>query len=220
MQTPAIAVTQAERELARMGRMAADNLKLSLESFYSLDHAKAEKVLETEVIVNFLNHQITAWLVRIRGLGLSAPDIQRLGKMLHTVSDMERISDHAENIAEYTLLEESGAKISPEAMDELKTVSSKAVEICDLAVTIFESRDTSRLHLIQPIEDTVDDLCKRYVENHITRLNNEVCDPRGGVVFTDMLSDLERVADHCVNIANSILGETEWDKDRNELKIH
>ena len=218
MQTPAIAVTQAHRELCRMGRMAGDNLQRSLDAFYEKDSDKAAKVLEIEDTINFLNHQITVWLVKMRGLDLSEADIERLGMMLHTVSDIERIGDHAENIAEYALMEEHDrVKLSQAAMDALHTLSEAAMAVLTLALDIFESRDESCLSKVAPLEDRVDNLSKEYVEQHIQRLKDAVCDPKSGVVFTDMVSDLERCADHATNIAYSILGETVWDARGNKL---
>ncbi|MCL2085263.1 MAG: Na/Pi cotransporter family protein, partial [Oscillospiraceae bacterium] len=199
----------AHREMCRMGEMALGNLRLALEAFYSRDSEKAAEALEVEDAINYLNHQITAWLVHIKSLDLSEPDVEKLGMMLRTVSDIERIGDHAENIAEYALLEEKyGTKFSQAAKDELHLLSENTLRSVTLALDIFESRDESRLEQIKLIEDKIDGLAEECVENHIQRLKDKVCDPRGGVVFTDMVSDLERCSDHAMNIAYSILGET------------
>ena len=207
MQMPAIAVMQAQRELDRMGKMALVNLQSALESFFEVDSAKAESVLEVEDTIDYLTDQITTWLIRIRGLKLSDTDMEKLGSMLHTVSDMERVSDHAENIAEYAILEDKyGTKISPAAVEELRRLSEVAVEAVSTALDILKTRDASRLHEIDKLEQKVDGLSVAYVENHIQRLQDEICDPRGGVLFTDMVHDLERCSDHANNIAYSILG--------------
>ena len=219
MQMPPIAVTQAQRELDRMGKMALKNLQDALDSFYTGDAIKAEAVLEAEETINFLNHQITAWLIRLRGLDISGADIEKLGMMLHTVSDIERIGDHAENIAEYALMGGSSAlKISPDAMAELKELGDFTIEAVTLALKIFGTRDESLLDGVEPLEEKIDNLADECVENHIRRLKEEVCDPRGGVIYTDMVTDLERCADHATNIAYSILGETVWDAARHELR--
>jgi phosphate:Na+ symporter len=218
MQMPSIAVTQAQRELDRMGRMALENLQLALETFFSGDTSKAENVLEVEDTLDYLNHNITTWLVRIRGLKLTDADMERLGVMLHTVSDMERIGDHAENIVEYAMFEDKyGTKISQAAIDELRELSEATIETITLALKIFKNRDTSLLHDIDRLEQRVDDMAIECVENHIQRLQDEVCDPRGGVMFTDMVTDLERCADHADNIAYSILGNQIWSVSRHKL---
>jgi phosphate:Na+ symporter len=207
MQMPTIAVTQAQRELNRMGKMALGNLQLALEAFFEGDSAKAESVLEVEDTIDYLTDQITTWLVRIRGLKLSDSDMEKLGSMLHTASDMERVSDHAENIAEYAILEAKySTNISQAAVNELRQLSESALEAVGTALDIFRTRDATRLHEIDKLEQKVDGLSIAYVENHIQRLQDEICDPRGGVLFTDMVTDLERCSDHANNIAYSILG--------------
>ncbi|MCL1951285.1 MAG: Na/Pi cotransporter family protein [Oscillospiraceae bacterium] len=208
MQTPAIAVAQAHRELCRMGEMALGNLRLALEAFYEKDAEKGAAALEVEDTLNFLNHQITAWLVRIRGLNLSAQDLEKLSLMLRTVSDIERVGDHAENIAEYAMLEGKYAtKFSAAAMEELRAMSETALQLVALALEIFEAYDEALLPQVDPLERVVDRMAKDFVETHIKRLKAGDCDPRSGVVFTDMVTDLERCADHATNIAYSILGE-------------
>jgi len=202
---PSTAITQARRELSRMGQITVDNLKMSIESLFTKNIEKAEKVLEIEKTIDFLNNEITSWLVKIRGLGLSESDIEKAGRMLHTVADIERLGDHAENIAEYTLLLDRGIKISPTALEELKTLSAESVKTVELALDIFSTTDETYLAEANRLEEQVDKLAKNCVESHIQRLKDEICDPRGGVIFTDMVIDLERCADHAINIAYSIV---------------
>ncbi|MCL1805537.1 MAG: Na/Pi cotransporter family protein [Clostridiales bacterium] len=218
MQMPAIAVTQAHRELIRMGELAMGNLKLALEAFYETDTAKATKALEMEDTIDFLNHEITTWLVRIRGLKLSEADMERLGSMLHTVSDIERIGDHAENIAEYAINKGKYSTVfSQPAVEELRILSGVALDAVKLSLEIFKSRSITRLPEMDKLEEHVDYFSVACVENHIQRLQDELCDPRGGVIFTDMVSDLERCSDHANNIAYSILGNQVWSVQRHRL---
>ena len=207
LNTPAILVPQAHREVYRMGQIAIDNLKLAVESFFDKDFEKAESVLKVEEIVNFLNQQITGWLVRIRNLKISPADMGKASMMLRIVADFERIGGHAENIAEYTQLFEKGVKISEEAIGELKELSSEAIKTIGLALDIFDKHDESRLPELNESEDRVDALAEFCIESHIQRLKDEKCDPRGGVVFTDMVIDLERCADHGINISETIFIE-------------
>ena len=218
IQMPAIAITQAQRELDRMGQLALGNLRLALEAFFTGDTTKAEAVIEAENTIDFLNHNITTWLVRIRGLKLSEADVEKLGAMFHTVSDVERLGDHAENIAEYAMLgDKYGAMISAAATEELRKLSESSLEIVELSLDILKTRDYARLPEIDKLEQKVDDLSSACVENHIQRLQAEVCDPRGGVMFTDMVTDLERCSDHANNIAYSILGNQIWNITRRNL---
>jgi len=178
---------------------------MSIESLFTKDTEKAEKVLEIEKTIDFLNNEITSWLVKIRGLGLSESDIEKAGRMLHTVADIERLGDHAENIAEYTLLLDRGIRLSPTALEELKILSAESVKTVELALDIFRTTDETYLAEANRLEEQVDELAKNCVESHIQRLKDEICDPRGGVIFSDMVIDLERCADHAINIACSIL---------------
>jgi len=218
MQMPSIAARQAHRELSRMAHITLGNLRNAVDAFFANDAEKAESVLETEETIDYLNHQITAWLVRLRGLKLNGGDIEKLGMMLRTVSDVERIGDHAENIAEYVMLRKQGdIAVSDPAMSELREMGEAAVKAVALAIEIFENHDEARLGEVDPLEHRIDDLAKRCVQNHIQRLKDEICDPLGGVLFTDMVADLERCGDHATNIAYSILGETMWDERRHKL---
>ena len=220
MQTPSIAVAQAHREVCRMGKMAADNLTLAVDAFSSKDQKKAEAVLETEETIDYLNHQITSCLVQIRGKGLSSRDIEQISMMLRTVSDIERIGDHAENIAEYAAVDLiQDLDLSAQAYEELHTLSQAVVEAVSLAQEIYENNDALRLPLIASREQSIDDLAENCIENHIDRLQNEQCDPRSGVVFTEIIIDLERCADHAMNIAFSILGESKWTSDHDEIDL-
>ncbi|MCL1793637.1 MAG: Na/Pi cotransporter family protein [Oscillospiraceae bacterium] len=205
--TPTILVPQAHREVYRMGQVAIENLKLAVGSFFEKDSEKAENVLKTEETVDFLNHQITGWLVRIRNLKISPADMEKAGMMLRIVADFERIGGHAENIAEYTLFFDKGVKISDEAIGELQKLSEEAIKTIEIAADIFDKNDEGRVTELNESEDRVDELADFCIESHIQRLKDEKCDPRGGVVFTDMVIDLERCADHGINIAQAVFIE-------------
>lgn len=162
---------------------------------------KQEKVLETENLINYLNHHITGFLVQLHAQTLSDRDIERAGMMLRVVADVERIGDHAENIAEYAMIVcDNNLNISGVAMDELRLISEKAVGVLHMAVAIYSGEQFDQLHEVSRLEEEVDDLQERYIENHIGRLKSRVCEPRAGVVFSDMVTDLERCSDHAINI--------------------
>ncbi|MCL2158450.1 MAG: Na/Pi cotransporter family protein [Oscillospiraceae bacterium] len=207
LNTPAILVPLARREVCRMGQIAIGNLKLAVDSFLGRDQEKAGTVIKVEETVNFLHSQITGWLVRIRTQKVSPADMEKAGMMLRIVADFERIGGHAENIAEYTQLYEKGVKISEEAIGELKEMSDEAINTIEIALDIFEKDDKGRLPELNESEDRVDALADFCIESHIQRLKDEKCDPRGGVVFTDMVIDLERCADHGINISETMFME-------------
>ncbi len=217
--TPAIAVTQAHREVCRMGRLAYDNYLNSIQAFFNQDLKLASEVLEVERTINFLNHEITGCLVRLRGLDLPDKDIENLSLMFSVVSDFERIGDHAENIAEYAqLLDSQHLDFSEVALSEIRTLADSSAQTVLLSLETYENREIHNISAIRELEDRTDELRDIAIEGHLQRLMTDACNPRTGVVFTDMVSDLERCADHATNIAYSLLGEPSlWDDEPDTL---
>ena len=202
---PAVALGQAHREIIRMGNIARDNLKTAIDCFFELDDDKALAVEETEDTVNYLEREIIAKLVELRTLDMSQKDLNRVYHMTLVVSDMERLSDHAENIIEYEAQVRSGkAVLSPEALTELKELAEMSLRSIDLCLSIFAAEDYDRLPDAENLEEQVDEKQDSIIQNHVKRLMNATCDPMGGVVFTDMATDLERCSDHAINIASAL----------------
>ena len=203
---PAVAIKQARLEISRMGKLARDNLQMAVDSFFTLDDSKAEEVEEVEDTVNYLNHEITDRLVKLRSLDMSDRDRKRISQMTLVVADIERISDHAENIVEYEAqVKSKKATLSPEALEELRSLAEASIRSVDLCLHIFSTEDFTQIQQAEDLEDYVDDLQKEIVTNHVTRLMDSKCNPLGGVVFTDMSSDLERCSDHAINIATALI---------------
>lgn len=207
--SPALAVSQAKHEVCRMGHITYDNLKLALDSFFEKNTSYAETVLETEKTINYFNHAITETLVSYSSLDLSPKDQHTLGMMFHVVSDIERIGDHAENIAEYTILEkQKSANMSEVGTNELRELAQAALGVYEQCLKIYETEDFASLDAASEAEENVDSLQKKFTDNHVQRLMSDHCDPLGGVVFNDMLTDLERCSDHAINIAFAITTES------------
>lgn len=205
---PALAMKQVRQEVLRMAYIARDNIRLSLDSFFEIDPDKADRVLEIEKTINYLNHEITGFLVQLHGKSLYEADIAEAGIMLRVVADIERVGDHAENIAEYTSeLKNSEADLSEEGLAELRTIAERSMQTLELSIEVYEKREFDKLGDVSELEEDVDAMQERFIENHIRRLKSEKCDPRGGVIFTDMITDLERCSDHAINIAYAINGE-------------
>ena len=199
---PAAALEQAKKEIVRMGKIAQDNLRLAVKCFFDPSDDLAETVEETEDTVNFLEHAILTKLVELRTPDMHQQDLDMVYRMTLTVSDMERLSDHAENIVEYAAQIHSGkAELTPDAMKELRNMAELSLRSVDLCLKIFESGEHSRLPEAEELEDQVDQAREELIQHHITRLMDSECDPRGGVVFDDMVNDLERCSDHAINIA-------------------
>lgn len=204
-QTPSIALSQTLKELARMGEISSDNFRRSLDAFFNRDEQRANRVLDVEKTIDYITHHITHYLIEFRGMELSENDLLIMGSLHHVVIDLERIGDLAENIAEFSLsLAERKANLTPDAQEELKTMANKTTETLRISLETFRLRDESKLPLVDKLEQEVDDMKKLYMNNHVDRLQGKSCDPQVGVVFTNMVATLERVADHANNIAFSI----------------
>jgi len=207
-QTPTLAVFNAHLEICRMGKIAHENFSLALESFFESSENKSNKVIENEKTVDFLNQNITSKLVEINNMHLSSSEADRVARMFKVLSDIERIGDHAENIAEYTLMiKEDNLNLSDFAIEELKKLSDIATEIIAAALNAYQNNDKALWSQIELLEEEIDKLSTEFTNNHVERLKAESCEPRNGIIFTDMIIDLERSADHAKSIAFSILPE-------------
>lgn len=200
-----VALRQTQREITRMGHIAADNLKRALDCFFNYSMSKAASVRSHEESVNILNHLIADAMVDLRSLDLSPENMRRVSMMTIAVTDIERLSDHAENIVEY--IEQMNAKkaeMSEAARKELLDMSQDALDAVYLALDIFEKDDYSKLDQIEILEQHVDDHEKDLINNHIERIMNSMCNPLGGVIFSDLVTDLERCSDHAINLAYAL----------------
>ncbi|MCL2365048.1 MAG: Na/Pi cotransporter family protein [Defluviitaleaceae bacterium] len=200
--TPAVAMAQAFEELKRMGTMALINLEMAIEAFLTDNEEKVTGVLEGHSSVKYLNKQITSMLMEIENVE-SAAEMKRLSTLLYIASDLERIGAHSENIVGYDVHTKKKRKprLSPEAMEELATMGNEVSQMLAATLEAFDDPSDENLQRIFDFEDRVNALDKDYTENHIQRLKNEKSDPRGGIAFVGMVSDLERCADHAKNIA-------------------
>ncbi|NLH95877.1 MAG: Na/Pi cotransporter family protein [Clostridiaceae bacterium] len=211
-QTPAIALRQVLKETWRMGNMVKENMKLALEAFFETSEQKANRVLEAEDTIDYLCDGISRYLVEFRGYDLSEKDLRIMGSLHHVLIDLERIGDYAENIAEYAMeFPENIALLSPEGRAELGSMSEKTMETLNTGLDVFYARDADRVGDVEKLEQEVDDMKKTYISNHVDRLQKKACDPRLDVLYTNMVTTLERVSDHALNIAQS-LGKEEEDE--------
>ena len=203
--SPSAALIQAQKEISRMGSIALGNLRMAIMGFFDPKESRDAQVNECEDTVNFLEHAILSKLVDLRTPDMHPKDLDQVYRMTLTVSDMERLSDHATNIIEYAQQIRSGsAALSPEAQKELRNMCQLTLESVELCLHIFEKEDYARFEEAEALEAKVDAARERLIQNHIRRLMESACDPRGGVIFCDMVTDLERCSDHAINIAAAL----------------
>ncbi len=209
--TPTVLVAQLINEVERMSKIAENAISNAVEAFLNKDQELAEKVFDDEEVTDFLNHEITGYLVKASQLELSAGDAKLIGAMYHVINDLERIGDHAENIAEFAQVRIENKKLSfsDKAVEETRKMADKVCFILKHANSIFRDSDVKKASEdIAPLEQEIDDLEKKFKKRHIKRLKNGKCSPRAGTVFVEVLSNLERVADHSTNIAYSLLEDS------------
>ena len=206
----AVALKQAQMEIARMGKFAEENLQTSIDCVLERDESKVKQVCELEAVVDYLDSQITQALINMRYHHMTEKELNRLSHMILAVSDIERISDHAENLTQYMMrLKEQKVELSPEAEKDLIEMCQAVMAATHISMEVFASDDFDRLQEAEWLENVVDDLEERCVDKHMERLLNNTCNPVCGVVFSDMITDLERCADHAVNIAFALSGRSE-----------
>lgn len=200
-----VAIAQTHREITRMGKIAMENLERAVDCFFDYDTNKAELVHIDEETVNILNHSIADAMVQLRTLALTPEDMRRVSMMTIAVTDIERISDHAENIVEYIeRMNSKKAELSEIAMNELRAMSTDTVAATYLALDIFDTEDYSKLDRLERLEQKVDDYEKTLINNHVERLMQSSCNPLSGVIFSDIVTDFERCSDHAINLAYAL----------------
>ena len=203
---PATAVVEVVKELDRMASLASENLTRAMNALVTLDEEDISEVYEVEKNINFLNHAITDYLVKINQTTLPIEDLKSLGALFHVVNDIERIGDHAENVADAAKQrKETGIVLSREAQTELGELLDMVNKLIRYAIDMFARSDESHMKEVIALEDQVDAKEKDMQKRHVMRLTRGECSPEAGMLFSDIASGLERVADHATNIAFAII---------------
>lgn len=197
-----VAMYQARLEITRQGKIARDCLQDAIDCFFDLDDHLAETVIETETTVDILTDKIMEKLIALRSMDYTPHEQSLISQMMLAASDIERISDYAENIAEYEgQYKARKAEISEAGLEDLRDLARTSLRSIDCALEIFENENFERIPDAEKLEQQVDDVYERIVNSHIHRLMKGECQPVSGVIFTDMASGLERCSDHAINVA-------------------
>ncbi len=197
-----VALAQVEAEIDRMHMLANENLHKAIEAFFSKKSDDLDNVYKNEETIDFLNHEITKYLIQLNSMELSPQDAKYVSSLFHIISDIERIGDHAENIADYARQRNEGrAHFTEDAKAELREISDMVYKIMDLAYDYFKSPEGKSFEPINSLEQAIDDKRDELEANHIKRLNRNECEPNSGMIFVEIVTDLERISDHALNIA-------------------
>ena len=202
---PATAVVEVIKEIERMGELASENLNRAMNGLITLDEEDINEVYEVEKNINFLNHAITNYLVKINQTNLPIEDLKSIGALFHVVNDIERIGDHAVNVADNARTrKEKELSFSKEAQFEMGKMMDKVNTIIRYSIEMFAEGKYEHMTAISVLEDEIDHLERELQQAHIDRLTRDECTPDAGMLYSDIVSGLERVADHAVNIAFAI----------------
>lgn len=206
LETPYVAVNQVIKETVRMGKLASENLTTAFDAFVNKDEKRMHKAYEREELINYLEREITGYMVTLSQESLSEQQSETVTSLFHVVNDIERIGDHADNIAElcqYRL--DHNLNFSDQAITELKYIYENVKYAVDTCVESLNSFDLGLAHKVIEAEAKIDELEKQLRNDHIDRLNTGICFPASGAIFLDIISNLERVGDHSNNIAQMVL---------------
>lgn len=206
--SPNTAVVEVTKELERMGHIAVENLIKAVNVLIKPEDKIIEEVYETEQQINYMNHAITDYLVKISQSTLPIDDMKNIGGLFHVVNDIERIGDHAENAADSAILsKEKNISFSKESEEELLEMLNRVIKITNYSIDMFSNNSKEHLQEILDLENGIDQMERDLQEAHVERLKKGQCRQEAGMIFSDIISGLERVADHATNIAFSILDE-------------
>ncbi|QTD41685.1 Na/Pi cotransporter family protein [Sporosarcina sp. Te-1] len=207
-QSPAVAIGQAKEEIIRMGDFAVQGLGETFEYLKTSNKKHAETAYQIEDAINNLDRKITDYLVDISAVNISPVESARHVMLMDTVRDIERIGDHFENIIELIDFREvNRVKLTEDALQDLTEMFSLTIETVGKAVKALDLNDTELARAVAEQEDLIDKMERRFRKNHIVRLNGGHCSAQAGIVFVDIVSNLERIGDHAVNIAEAVLGK-------------
>ena len=206
--TPPIALMQVKKEVEYMASLANENLERSFDVIFLKDKTKIDKVYEVEEHINFMNNALTKYLIKLSSL-VNSDEEKIIGSYFHVLNDIERIGDHAENFLEVGIkLIENNLSFSKEGEEEVKTMYSKVLAMYDLAIEGFDDVKKNHLKELDKYEQQLDDMKDDLSSSHFDRLADGKCSIEMGGMFYSIISGLERVGDHLVNVGYSIFNPT------------
>lgn len=200
-----------------MALLSKDSLVKAMNLLLQFDEKEAEGVRDLEAEVDVFEDHIGSYLVKVSGNELSDHDGKEVSLMLHTISNFERISDHALNVMQTAQeLHDKRLKFSDMAYEELDILVSAMTEILDITYTAFTESDYTLAQKIEPLEEVIDGMTERIKSNHTERLKNGTCTIQNGFILNDLLNDLERASDHCSNIGVAMIELRQYSFDTHE----
>ena len=206
LSTPSIALEQCHNVSKKMGALAIETFKLSIDNIKNFSPEKVQTILDNEELIDTYDDKIGSYLVQLSSHGISEGDTKVVTAIQHTISDFERIADHAVNMVESCKeMQKRDVKFSDKANDELSVFVGAINEILDKALACYTEDDLEIARSVEPLEEVIDNLRTELKKRHTKRVRKGKCTIDLGIILSDMLTNLERVADHCSNIAVNLI---------------
>lgn len=217
LKTPSVAIEQCKTVAFKMAKLTKKTLLMSLDLVDKYDKEIAQTVVDNENAIDIYEDKIGSYILQVASKDLSVADSRVVSNLLHTIGDLERISDHAVNIKETAEeMYEKKVKFSPAAEKEVGIMINAVTEILDMAITSFVTLDVAKAKDVEPLEDVIDTLRNELKNRHVKRLREGVCTIELGFILQDLLTNFERVSDHCSNIAVCLIQINENSLDTHE----
>lgn len=217
LSTPSVAIRECSSKCNEMANIAKDTTIASMELVKAYNEKSAKKIRESEDTLDHYEDKLGTYLVKLSGKALSAWDNASVSRQLHTIGDFERIGDHAMNILEAAQeIYDKELKFSDKAKKELDVLFGALSEILTTTTDSYCSNSSEQAHLVEPLEEVIDDLILEIKTKHIQRLKQGECSIELGFVLSDLLTDCERISDHCSNVAIAIIETNQYTYDAHE----
>ena len=207
-ESPAFAVETAALEVVHMGQITYENVTRAIDAVLTVNSDEVETVFKTEQTINNMEKMLTEYLIKVDNLSLTEKQKKVVNNLFYSVSDIERIGDHAENLAEQAqYMVEHGLQFSSTGAEDLKSISDSVLKSFQYAIDARQNGNMEAVRKVSQYEDDVDSQEEELREKHIERLSAGECKASAGVVFLDIISNLERVSDHAYNLAGYVKDE-------------
>ncbi len=215
--TPSVAIEQSRGLTVKMAELSVEAFDTACELWKNFSEKGADLVRRRERTVDEYEDRLGSYLVRISEQGILERESREVSQLLHLLGDLERISDHAVNLAESAEeIHDKGLSFSDEAVEELTVLSRAVREITELSLACMRDRDPLKAEMVEPLEQVIDGLRDEIKRRHVLRLQANECSIEHGFVLSDLLTDLERIADHCSNVAGCFLERSS----EGEMRLH
>ena len=209
---PTIAIEQSRIVVYSMAAHVRENLEKAIALLTTYSEEAFQEVQDLEEMVDHYEDKIGTYLVKVSASELTTHQNEDLYQFLHAITDLERISDHATNISENAReIHDKSIELSPDAVRELKVMQAAVKEVLGLAIRALTEQDEISAHMVEPLEELIDDLSDEMKHRHVDRLQKGICTLQHGFVFNDLVTNFERISDHCSNIAVAMI-ELEQDE--------